>query len=422
VASYNLQRFFDIVNDPGSDVPLGAANYNDRLAKASLVIRTMLHMPDVLAVQEVEKLAVLQDLAARINADAGMPGEYSAYLEEGNDPGGIDVGFLVRSRVQVASVVQAGKNATFIDPVDGSVDLLNDRPPLVLRGTVDGPPTHLDADIIVVANHLRSLDDLETNARVRAKRQKQAEFLADLLDDLQEQGPVISVGDYNAFEFSDGVVDVMGTVTGDPAADNTVVVASPDLVEPDFSFTAPGVYSYVFEGNAQTLDHVIVSSAAADLFAGLQHARLNADFPEVYRQDPARVERLSDHDPAVAYFELPLDTAPPVVSASADVASIWPPNHQLINVAIAITASDNLGIAACSIASVSSSDGVNGKGDGNTEPDWIIDGPTSLRLRAERSGISGERLYSILVSCTDVAGNVGSSTVTVAVADRGKRK
>jgi hypothetical protein len=29
---------------------------------------------------------------------------------------------------------------------------------------------------------------------------------------------------------------------------------------------------------------------------------LNADFPEIYRNDATRVERFSDHDAAIAYF------------------------------------------------------------------------------------------------------------------------
>jgi len=45
--------------------------------------------------------------------------------------------------------------------------------------------------------------------RVRAKRAAQAEFLANLLQSHQAAGEnVISVCDCNAFEFSDGYVDV----------------------------------------------------------------------------------------------------------------------------------------------------------------------------------------------------------------------
>jgi predicted extracellular nuclease len=419
VASFNVQRFYDTTNDAESDVPLTAENYAARLQKASLVIRSALRAPDVIALQEVEKLSVLQDLANEINADLAMPGEYTAYLEEGNDPGGIDVGFLVRARVHVTSVVQEGKNTTFTDPDDGSADSLNDRPPLVLRATVDGPSTMLDAQIIVVANHLRSLGGVEstTSDRVRVKRQLQAEFLAELVDNLQAEGPVISVGDYNAFEESDGLVDVMGTVRGTPAPANEVVLASPDLVNPDFAEAAPGTYSYVFEGNIQTLDHVLLSTDAAERFVRLEHARINADFPEIYRQDPSRIERLSDHDPAIAYFSFPPDLTPPSIAAvTPSVASLGPLDHRMHPISLSVDATDDLGLSACVVTGVSSNEPANGVGDGNTTTDWSIDGPLSVSLRAERSGTGSGRIYTIVVTCTDVAGNTSAASATVAVA------
>jgi predicted extracellular nuclease len=73
VASFNVQRFYDDVDDPGGDTKLTSANYANRLAKASSVIRGALKSPDVIALEEVEKLSVLQDLANRVNADLGLP-------------------------------------------------------------------------------------------------------------------------------------------------------------------------------------------------------------------------------------------------------------------------------------------------------------------------------------------------------------
>jgi hypothetical protein len=403
VASLNLHQFFDATNDPDiGELVISAANYADRLQKASLVVRTSLQMPDILAVQEMESLPVLQELANRINTDAGLAGEYSAYLEEGNDPGGIDVGFLVRRRVHVNSVVQEGLGATFIDPDDGSVDSLNDRPPLVLRATVDGPATMLDAHVIVVANHLRSLLGIEspTSDRVRVKRQKQAEFLASLLNGLQSEGAVIAVGDFNAFEVNDGFVD---------------------LVDPNFVEAAPGRYSYVFEGNVQTLDHVLLSTQALEQFDGLEHARINADAPHIYRAIPTRPDRISDHDAAVAYFAFPLDTTPPTIhSVTPSVASLWPVNHKLIPVTVRIEVSDNLAVASCSVTGVTSSDPDDATGDGSTSPDWIIDGPFALRLRAERRGSALDRIYLISVTCEDTAGNQSTGTTQVVVPHDGQ--
>jgi predicted extracellular nuclease len=221
---------------------------------------------------------------------------------------------------------------------------------------IDGPSNLLDANVIVVANHLRSLGGVEspTSARVRAKRQLQAEFLADLVDNLQAEAPVISAGDYNAFEESAGLVDVMGTVCGTPAPENTVVLASPDLVDPDFVDAAPGRYSYVFEGNAQALDHVLLSSEAQTMFVKLEHARINADFPEVYRNDATRVERLSDHDPAVAYFAFPPDLTPPTItSVTPSAITLETPDHRMHSITVAAEADDNA-LAAGVVSSVSS--------------------------------------------------------------------
>ena len=54
VGSFNMERFFDTVNDPGvSDVALTATAFNNRLNKASLAIRNVMRSPHVIGVQEV---------------------------------------------------------------------------------------------------------------------------------------------------------------------------------------------------------------------------------------------------------------------------------------------------------------------------------------------------------------------------------
>jgi predicted extracellular nuclease len=332
VASFNMERFFDTTDDPGGDVALTPAALQLRLTKASLAIRLALNNPDIVAVQEVENLAVLWQLAQQIDGDAVAAGQpapmYVPRLVEGNDPGGIDVGFLVKQRggrVQVLSVEQVGATATFIDPSDGSEDLLNDRPPLVLRATVSGPSQFLPQTLTVIVNHLRSLLDAElatgAGVRVRAKRQAQAEFLADLIQTRQSNDPneaIVSVGDYNAFSFNDGYGDSIGAILGTPASPDQVATASPDLVSPDLvnlsDMAAPAErYSFVFNGNAQTLDHILATANLVPQFAGVARARINADFPEVLRGDATTPSRLSDHDPVVAYFTFPPDVTAPVL-------------------------------------------------------------------------------------------------------------
>ncbi|PYR92129.1 MAG: nuclease [Acidobacteria bacterium] len=321
IGHYNLERFFDDVDDPARDDAVLTTNaLNGRLAKASLAIRHVLRAPDVLGVVEVENLSVLRRLAVQISADAIRDAEadpkYDAFLEEGNDIGGIDVGFLVKraaGRVHVVKITQVGKDATYTAP-DGGTLLLNDRPSLALEAAVTSP-RGVKYPVTVILNHLRSLRgiDGDDGARIRVKRRAQAEFLANYIQSRQAAKPderIISVGDYNAFPFNDGYVDVMGTIEGRPTPADRVVLASPDLVNPDLTnvvdlLPAAQRYSFSFAGNAQALDHVLVNEPARRRFTRMAYARLDADFPESFRGDITRPERLSDHDAAIAYFSFP---------------------------------------------------------------------------------------------------------------------
>lgn len=330
IASFNMERFFDTVEDPDtSDVALTPLAFERRLAKVSATVRNILSLPDILGAVEVETLGALEAIAERINADAaattGTSPQYVAFLEEGNDPGGIDVGFLVKtSRVSVVNVQLVGKDATYTQP-DGAVVLLNDRPPLVLDARVQGPLGD-PYPVTVVVNHLRSLSGIDgaDGARVRAKRLAQAEFLATEIQRRQTADPrarIVAVGDFNAFQFDDGYADVLGTIRGVPADPHTVVLSGPDLVDPDLSNLVQDLappserYSFVFDGNAQALDHVIVSNAMRKRATRLVFSRSNADFPESLRRDANRPERVSDHDAPVAYFAFP---SAPIVSLNGD--------------------------------------------------------------------------------------------------------
>ena len=327
VGAFNMERFFDTLNDPSTNEPvLTPLAFAGRLNKASLAIRNVMRTPDILAVEEMENLKTLQAVAARINADAVAAGDpdpgYAAYLEEGNDIGGIDSGFLVKtSRVSVVDVTQVGKTATYVNPNNGASDTLNDRPPLVLRAQVQAP-VGAPVPVTVIVNHLRSLNGVadETpdgagtaGGRVRAKRRAQAEYLAELIQTRQTADPterIVSVGDYNAFAQSDGLVDLIGTIKGTPTDSDHVVLASADLVEPNLTNLVDLLppdqgYSYSFDGNIQTLDHVLVNGALMKRYSRFHYARNDADFPEVYRNDTNRPERLSDHDMPVAYFAFP---------------------------------------------------------------------------------------------------------------------
>jgi hypothetical protein len=347
VAGYNIENF---------------NNNATQRAKAALAIRDVLHLPDIIGTIEIFELSGLQALANEIEAISGVHYEARLIEADGN-PGDADqdVGFLIKtSRVQIDSVTQIEKVGcnptipatcnTFIDPNNGNPALLNDRPPLVLHATLDALTLN-PRQVIVVVNHTRSFIDVEgDNAegrRVREKRKAQGEFLADLLQGLQTDNPgtpVLSIGDYNAYQFNDGYTDPIATIKGTPTADDQMVVdASPDLVSPDFinltdSLPADQRYSFIFEGTPQALDHFIINTAASSILQRYHIARNNADFPEVpssaFLNNAARPERNSDHDMPVGYFKFP---NAPTTTTVANATAVFSPSNQTVVLSANVT-------------------------------------------------------------------------------------
>jgi photosystem II stability/assembly factor-like uncharacterized protein len=108
------------------------------------------------------------------------------------------------------------------------------------------------------------------------------------------------------------------------------------------------------------------------------------------------------------------DTEAPVVSAATvDKSTLWPPQHQMVPVTVNYTATDNCSVT-CTL-SVASNEPINGLGDGDAAPDWVIVDAHHVMLRAERSGTGSGRTYTITVTCTDPAGNTVTRTATVRV-------
>jgi len=322
LAGMNLENLFDDEDDPKIKediVPVEV--FQNRLKKISMAIRDYMRFPDVIGVIEVESLSVLKKLADKINSDAVAANQtnpkYEAYLIDGNDGRGIDVGFLVKSaRVNVVEVKQLGKDDKFKNPNNKNEENLHDRPPLVLQATINDAKTGKPFAFTVIVNHLKSFlgidDPKDGGARVRLKRQTQAESLAKFVQERQKASAderIVLLGDFNAFQFNDGIGDIIGVIKGTPAPKDQVLTASDDLINPDLInlvdiIKADQRYSYSFDGNAQVLDHMIISQAMRKHLAAFGFARLNADFPETYRGDATRVERFSDHDAAIGYFNL----------------------------------------------------------------------------------------------------------------------
>ena len=173
----------------------------------------------------------------------------------------------------------------------------------------------------VIFNHLNwfvGYSDPNLLANVRFKKRLQAEFLARFIQERQKLDPaerIAVLGDFNAFQFNDGILDVIGTIKGNPVGKEEVLNPSEDLANPDLTDLVDVInekdrYSYSYDGNAQVLDHILITNAFKNHINGFGYARVNADFPEVFRNDDNRVERYSDHDPAIAFFTFDDVTAP----------------------------------------------------------------------------------------------------------------
>jgi predicted extracellular nuclease len=356
VGTLNLFRLFDDVDDPPDgdrdDFVASTAEYQRRLTKFSAYIREVLDAPDILAVQEVEKLDVLEELADQMSADDPTV-SYLAYLEEGNDIGTIDVGFLVREDIIVHAITQLGKDETFLNPTSGVMDVLHDRPPLLLEASC--PLEFGTYPISVMVVHNRSLGGIEgpEAARVRQKRYEQAVSIVDKVEELKLADPDVRlavIGDFNAFEFTDGYVDAIGIITGEIEPDENLIcdtnacaaVPDTDLFDEAMGLDETERYSFIFRGNAQVLDHALTSVDLAAEVSGSEFGRGNADAAVDLINDDGTVVpankplRSSDHDGFVIYVlkDEDLDGVPnnDDVCAGTEIPEVGVPSmHLLVN-------------------------------------------------------------------------------------------
>jgi uncharacterized protein len=134
------------------------------------------------------------------------------------------------------------------------------------------------------------------------QRAEQAEIVNQFVDDAlaEDAGAnLVVLGDINEFEFEEPVTILeSGNLEG--SGDRELSNLSNGLAEEER-------YTFVFEGNSQSLDHVLASEGlAADAQFDIVHG--NIEFAET-------PERASDHDPVVALFDF--DDAPAIASTEA---------------------------------------------------------------------------------------------------------
>jgi predicted extracellular nuclease len=348
IGSFNMERFYNDINENNGAVVLTTTAYHGRLQKASLAIRNVMRMPDIIGLEEVEgqqnspgstPVPVIQDIVNQVNADAIAAGQGNpnyAYCPGfvTNDPSAIIPAIIYKQdKVQLTSCVQYGVNTQYTEP-GGTTNILNDRPPITLAANVKATGSDSALPVRLLVNHLRSLSGIDqpgtsNGDRVRAKRNEQAKYVGNLISGTGDQPTnwnatdnLVIVGDFNAYQVNDGYVDVINCIAGNPPAANTQYFTSAEiavslpctpLVSPTLSvltnLNPAALYSYSFSGAAQTIDHVLLNTKVGSRFRQIAYARNDADFSEgpTYRNDFTRPERVSDHDMPVLYLNLPVE-------------------------------------------------------------------------------------------------------------------
>jgi uncharacterized protein len=255
LVSQNMNRFFDDKDDGKHEKIVRSTTYQKRIKMLADKILTGFAKPDILALQEVENLNILKDVAYRLKK-SGL--DYQAVLMEGNDISGIDVGYLVKRPYRVQQQRQLFKHVH----LGGPDNFLFARPPLLIQVCI--------TECVTIINvHLRSMRQLRSKKkgkRVAKKRKQQAEALARWVNQFQLSSPwqrLILTGDFNALPVSDSFVDVVGTIRGKPDRlrpkwkSKDLVIK--DLIDLTQSIPAEERYSYIYKKHKQQLDFLFIS-------------------------------------------------------------------------------------------------------------------------------------------------------------------
>ncbi|MFG1799023.1 lamin tail domain-containing protein [Micromonospora carbonacea] len=370
VATYNVENLYDYRDDPfdGCDftgnagctgvsppfdyVPASEADYREHLTALADQIRTDLHSPDLILVQEAEDQDIcsvtggalvcgdtndadgapdtLQELALAVAA-AGGPTYAAAYDRTGADARGITAGFLYRTdRLSLAEAtatdpllgsapvvpyrsaglpsnadVQNPKALNAVLPADTDTSTGKDgnnvytRAPQLGKFWVKATPGGSEGyHLWALSNHFSSGPDSRVGQRTEQARYGAA--LVTAIHNADRNSRVVYGGDLNVFPRPD---DPIATGADPTPSDQLAALYDAGLhsLWDDLVADVPSsAYSYSFEGQAQTLDHLFVNDALRDDLVQVRAAHVNADWPAEFTGDGSRGS--SDHDPQVARF------------------------------------------------------------------------------------------------------------------------
>jgi predicted extracellular nuclease len=328
IASYNVHNLDPNDQDGDRDVLEGRF-----LSIAKHVVQA-LNMPDILALQEVQDndgstgssvTSASVTLQTLVDAIAEVGGPRYVYVDNpfigddrnGGEPGGnIRTVFLYNpSRVQLVqgslkTVLPEGQQTDAQHPFYAS------RPPLVGEFIFQGQAVQVINVHLTAKSGSSPLEGVlqpPINAG-EAKRIQQAEALKTFVTEsssLRPGIPIIVLGDFNELETE----EPMRALEGDKGL----------LENLTWTLQANERYSFIFDGNSQSLDHILVSRAFQGA-ARYDAVHVNTEFSN----GP------SDHDPVLASLLL----RPRNVKASDDLSVAWPTPVQPGSGTISLKAED----------------------------------------------------------------------------------
>ena len=167
-----------------------------------------------------------------------------------------------------------------------------------------------DMVVHIVGNHFKSKSGDDPLFGVNwppirvteVQRKMQAQVVRDFVGMILEDDPnalVIVAGDLNDFQFGepgeglDHPLAILEGIGGGVPLINLV-----NLEKDDERFT------YLFDGNSQVLDHMLVSPGLYNLFVAVDMLHFNASYPYGLSDDASTPLHVSDHDPVEGRFKL----------------------------------------------------------------------------------------------------------------------
>ncbi|MFG1873181.1 lamin tail domain-containing protein [Micromonospora arborensis] len=340
------------VDPPFDYVPGSEAEYREQLAALADQIVEDLHAPDLILVQEAEDQDIctvsgaalscgdtnnadgapdsIQELALTVAA-AGGPAYAAAYDRTGADARGITAAFLYRTdRLSLAAAtandpllgsaptvqyraaglpanadVQNPKALNAVLPSDVDTSTGRDgnnvftRAPQLGKFSVAGAPGSTERfTLYALSNHYSSGPD----SRV-GQRREQARYGAAIVTAIEaadQTARVVYGGDLNVFPRPDDPIATGAQPTPSDQLAPLYEAGLHNLWDNLVADVPASAYSYSFEGQAQTLDHLFVNDAFYGDLVQVRAAHINADWSAEFTGDGSRGS--SDHDPQVARF------------------------------------------------------------------------------------------------------------------------